>query len=66
MTDELETRYAVTRLTAVINQTNQRSLRLLQRTGFSRAPDSVHREYGAEADEVLSQKMVCGVHSSGF
>ena len=66
MTDELVTRYAVTRLTAVIKQTNQRSLRLLQRMGFSRAPDSVHRAYGAEADEVLRQKMVCGVHTSGF
>jgi RimJ/RimL family protein N-acetyltransferase len=63
MTEELVTHYRVKRLTATLKQTNQRSLRLLQRIGFSRAPDSAHRAMQIEADELLTHKLLAAVDS---
>ena len=45
--------YGVRRLSAVFKRQNRRSLRLLERLGFSLASPELHAEYGAEPDEWL-------------
>ena len=64
MSEELVTHYDVNRLTAVLKQTSQRSLRLLQRLGFSRASYITHRQLQIEADEMLTHKLLASVDST--
>jgi len=53
MIDELYERHGAQSLTALLKQRNARSLRLLQRLGFSLATPQQHLQRAAEADEVL-------------
>ncbi len=53
MLDELATRYAVRRFSALLKQANLRSMRLLQRLGFVMASAEQHLQRGVERDEFL-------------
>lgn len=53
MIAELRARYHVRMLSAVLKQGNLRSLRLLERLGFSRASAELHATLEAEPDELL-------------
>ena len=50
---ELVSHYEVTTLSAVLKGANQRSMRLLQRLGFSLATPARQHEIGIEPDEIL-------------
>lgn len=53
MIAELVAHHAVTALSAVLKRSNARSLRLLERLGFTPAPAALERERGIEPDERL-------------
>jgi ribosomal-protein-alanine N-acetyltransferase len=53
MLQELAARHGVRRYAAVLKQANTRSLRLLQRLGFSHATAQVHLGHAVERDEWL-------------
>lgn len=53
MIAELVAHHGVTALSAVLKRSNARSLRLLERLGFTPAPASLERERGIEPDERL-------------
>jgi len=53
MITELKARYHVRTMSAVLKRGNLRSLRLLERLGFSRASAELHAALGAEPDELL-------------
>jgi RimJ/RimL family protein N-acetyltransferase len=53
MIAELRARYDVRMLTAVLKRGNLRSMRLLERLGFSLAPAELHATLEAEPDELL-------------
>ena len=55
MIDELAGRYRVRSLCAVFKRDNQRSMRLLERLGFSQASPEVHVEWQPEPGELLMQ-----------
>ena len=50
---ELVARYHVRELSAVLKRANHRSMRLLERLGFSPASDEAHRKRRIEPDEIL-------------
>lgn len=54
--DELVQQHGVQSLGAVLKRDNQRSLRLLQRLGFTLAPPDAHAQHGVEAGELLMQR----------
>jgi [ribosomal protein S5]-alanine N-acetyltransferase len=54
--DELVQRHRVRSLGAVLKRDNQRSLRLLQRLGFSLASPDDHAKLGVEPGELLMQR----------
>ena len=56
MIAELAIRYRVRRLTEVLKRTNVRSMRLLERLGFSLASPELHAAAGAEPDEWLMHR----------
>jgi RimJ/RimL family protein N-acetyltransferase len=56
MTTELVEQYRVRRLTAVLKQENGRSLRLLERLGFSRASPELHAKHAVEPGELLMHR----------
>ncbi len=56
MIAELVGQHGVRRLTAVLKQRNQRSLRLLQRLGFTLATPAEHARHEVERDEFLMQR----------
>jgi RimJ/RimL family protein N-acetyltransferase len=56
MIGELAERYGVRTLFAVLKRSNDRSLRLLKRLGFTPAPDGSRTELGAGPDEWLMQR----------
>jgi ribosomal-protein-alanine N-acetyltransferase len=56
MIAELAESYGVRTLTAVLKQENLRSLRLLERIGFSPASREMHLRYEAEAGEALMMR----------
>ncbi len=56
MFEELEQRYGVVLLSAVLKQANFRSLRLLQRLGFTLASPEEHERREVERDEHLMQR----------
>lgn len=58
MIAELVDRYRVNRLTAVLKRDNHRSLRLLERLGFSPAPPEHQGSGSVEPDEILMQRTV--------
>lgn len=53
MIDELVVRYHVAGLSAVLKETNRRSLRLLGRIGFTPASERQHEQANVEAGELL-------------
>ena len=55
---ELVDHYHMRSITAVLKRPNQRSLRLLERLGFSRASATQHTKHGVEPDELLMQREV--------
>jgi ribosomal-protein-alanine N-acetyltransferase len=56
MISELVERYQVHHLTAVFKRTNLRSMRLLERLGFSPASAERHSKYQVEPGELLMQR----------
>lgn len=58
MIAELVARYGVRGLTATLKERNLRSLRLLERLGFSRAPVSSYAENAVLPDELLMRRDV--------
>jgi ribosomal-protein-alanine N-acetyltransferase len=56
MFDELTERYDVSQLSAALKQANHRSLRLLQRLGFTLASPEEHQRREVERDEHLMQR----------
>jgi [ribosomal protein S5]-alanine N-acetyltransferase len=58
MIAELAERYHVHTLTAVLKRENRRSLRLLERLGFSLASAKSHVEHNVDPGEVLMQREV--------
>ena len=56
MFEELALQYGVSRLSAVLKQANFRSLRLLQRLGFTLASPEEHERREVERDEHLMQR----------
>jgi L-amino acid N-acyltransferase YncA len=58
MIGELVDRYGVRMLTAVLKRENGRSLRLLERLGFSLASAESHAVRKVDADEVLMQRQI--------
>jgi RimJ/RimL family protein N-acetyltransferase len=56
MITELASRYRVRRLTAVLKRTNLRSMRLLERLGFSLASPELHDAAKVEPDEWLMHR----------
>jgi ribosomal-protein-alanine N-acetyltransferase len=56
MISELGQRYQVRRLTAVFKRNNLRSMRLLERLGFSPAATERHRKHQVEPGELLMQR----------
>jgi RimJ/RimL family protein N-acetyltransferase len=58
MIAELAERYHVHTLTAVLKRANRRSLRLLERLGFSLASAKSHVEHNVDPGEVLMQREV--------
>ncbi len=58
MIGELVQRYEVRTLAAVLKKANHRSLRLLQRLGFSPAPAAFHARPAPEPDELLMHREV--------
>src|SRR5215468_9160085 len=58
MITELAERYHVGTLTAVLRCENRRSVRLLERLGFSLASAKSHAEHNVEPSEVLMQRGV--------
>jgi RimJ/RimL family protein N-acetyltransferase len=58
MIAELAEHYHVHTLTAVLKRDNRRSLRLLERLGFSVASAKSHAEHNVEPSEVLMQREV--------
>jgi len=56
MIGELARGYGVRRLTAVFKRANHRSLRLLERLGFSSAPPEASARAGVEPDEAMMQR----------
>ena len=53
MIAELQARYGVRSLSAVLKRTNERSRRLLERMGFVPASEAQRAHIGVEADEIL-------------
>jgi len=53
MMNELVARYGVGNVTAVLKALNERSLRFLQRLGFSPASDEMRAQYDVPSDELL-------------
>jgi len=53
MIAELAERYRVHAVSAVLKRQNRRSLRLLQRLGFSIVSDELHAKYDVDPDELL-------------
>lgn len=60
MISELAAHYQAKSLTAVLKRANFRSLRLLERLGFSLASPEQHEECHAEPDEVLMRRDIQG------
>ena len=60
MIAELAARYGVRHLSAVLKRDNGRSMRLLERLGFSLAPAGLHAEREIEPDEALMLKSIEG------
>jgi [ribosomal protein S5]-alanine N-acetyltransferase len=58
MFEELALQHGVSQLSAVLKQANFRSLRLLQRLGFTRASPEEHQRREVERDEHLMQRPV--------
>jgi RimJ/RimL family protein N-acetyltransferase len=56
MISELVQRYQVHQLTAVFKRKNLRSMRLLERLGFSPAPAERHRKHQVEPGELFMQR----------
>ena len=56
MIGELAEYYRVRRLTAVLKRSNQRSIRLLERLGFSPASAAAHVGHEIEAGEILMER----------
>ena len=56
MISELVQHYQVRNLTAVFKRNNLRSMRLLERLGFSRASAERHRKHQVEPGELLMQR----------
>lgn len=56
MIGELVASYGVRTLTAVLKRGNHRSLRFLERLGFTLAPSELRASRGVEADELLMQR----------
>src|SRR5882762_7632231 len=56
MISELVQRYQVRQLTAVFKRRNLRSMRLLERLGFSPAPAERHTKHQVEPGELLMQR----------
>jgi len=56
MISELVQRYQVRQLTAVFKRKNLRSMRLLERLGFSPAPAERHTKHQVEPGELLMQR----------
>jgi [ribosomal protein S5]-alanine N-acetyltransferase len=61
MIRELAANYEVRRLFAVFKSGNHRSMRLLERLGFSLASPDQHATHGVETDEVLMTRDVSGL-----
>jgi RimJ/RimL family protein N-acetyltransferase len=59
MVDELVERYQIRSLSAVLKRDNLRSLRLLERLGFSIASPELHAKHEVERGELL---MHCEIH----
>ena len=53
MIAELQARYGVRSISAVLRRTNERSRRLLERLGFEPATPAQRLEIGVEPDELL-------------
>jgi hypothetical protein len=49
-------------LSAVLKRHNLRSLRLLERLGFTVAPAQTHSEHGVQPDEVFMQREIQNAH----
>ena len=58
MIAELAERYRVINVTAVLKNRNLRSLRLLERLGFSLAPPELHVALEVEPDEILMRRKI--------
>ena len=56
MMDELAAQHGVSRFAAVLKRDNHRSMRLLERLGFTLATPQAHRQAGVDADEAYMQK----------
>jgi RimJ/RimL family protein N-acetyltransferase len=60
MMRELTESYGVTRRSAIAKRTNLRSIRMLERLGFSLAAPEAHAVSRAEPDEVLMALVIEG------
>ena len=58
MIEELESRYGVRLLAAVLKRANHRSLSLLRRLEFQEGSEPQRAEFGAEPDELVMSKPV--------
>ena len=58
MIGELTRQYRVRRLTAVLKRDNYRSMRLLERLGFSPAPPDLQAGYELEPEEAMMYKRI--------
>jgi RimJ/RimL family protein N-acetyltransferase len=58
MIGELVEHHRVQELTAVLKRENRRSLRLLERLGFTPAPPAMHARYAPAPDETLMHRVV--------
>jgi ribosomal-protein-alanine N-acetyltransferase len=65
MITELAEHYRVRTLTAVLKSENRRSLRLLERLGFSLASAELHATHDVERDEVMLRRDVGRAHGYG-
>ena len=63
MTAEMAARYQVRTLSAVFKRENQRSMRLLERLGFSLASPEEHVERDVEPRELLMTRTISGPHT---
>jgi len=64
MMGELVDAYGVQTFTAVLKRANGRSMRLLERLGFSLATPELHARRGVEPDELLMQREVGRVEAA--